>query len=69
MVLRPENERNPVHVIFLMGKYGPLKENQISKTELAAAVLAAKMDKVLNSLQLGLDTSVYCTDSESVLKC
>ncbi len=37
--------------------------------ELAAAVLATKVDKVLKSeLQLDLETSIFWTDSESVLK-
>ncbi len=68
--LRLVNERNAVHVSFLMGKsrVAPLKKI-IPRLELAAAVLATKVDKVLKSeLQLDLETSIFWTDSESVLK-
>ncbi len=48
---------------------GPLKKITIPRLELAAAVLATKVDKDLKSeLQLDLETSIFWTDGESVLK-
>lgn len=47
--LRLVNEENTVHVVFMTGKarVAPLKKMMIPRMELAAAVLATKVDKVL----------------------
>lgn len=69
--LRLTNYQDEVHVAFIMGKakVAPLKQTTIPRLELAAAVLAARMDRMLKTeLQIQLDDSVYWTDSQSVLK-
>lgn len=69
--LRLVNGENNVHVALVMGKgrVAPLKRMTIPRMELAAAMLATKMDKLLkSSLQLRLDRSVFWTDSQSVIK-
>ncbi len=60
-----------VHVVFVMGKtrVAPLKVMTIPRLKLAAAVLPAKVDRMLKEeLELVLDDSVFWTDSTSVLK-
>ncbi|XP_063072352.1 uncharacterized protein LOC134463029 isoform X1 [Engraulis encrasicolus] len=69
--LRLQNDQNNIHVALVMGKgrVAPLKRMTIPRMELAAAVLATKVDKMLtSSLQLQLDRSVFWTDSQSVIK-
>lgn len=69
--LRLVNEENTVHVAFMTGKarVAPLKKMTIPRMELAAAVLVTKVDKVLHSeLQLQLQSPMFWTDSQSVLK-
>lgn len=69
--VRLVNDHNIVHVTFVMGKgrVTPLKGMTIPRLELAAAVLAVKVDTLLrSSLQLHLDRSMFWTDSQSVLK-
>ena len=69
--LRLKNDKNTIHVSFMMGKarVAPLKRMTIPRMELAAAVLATKVDKVLRrELQLQLQSSMFWTDSQSVLK-
>lgn len=59
------------HVVFVMGKarVAPLKVVTIPRLELAAAVLAARIDRMLiKELQLNLSDSIFWTDSTSVLK-
>ena len=69
--LRLANTAGKVHIAFLMGKarVTPLKQMTIPRLELAAATLAAKMDRLLRAeLEIELEPSVFWTDSESVLK-
>ena len=69
--LRLKNDKNIIHVSFMMGKarVAPLKKMTIPRMELAAAVLATKVDKLLRrELQLQLESSMFWTDSQSVLK-
>ncbi|KAJ8364798.1 hypothetical protein SKAU_G00136290 [Synaphobranchus kaupii] len=59
------------HVAFVMGKarVAPLKVVTIPRLELATAVLAARIDRMLKrELELTLTDSVFWTDSTSVLK-
>lgn len=65
------NEKDQKCISFLMGKsrVAPLKQVTIPRMELTAAVIAVKMEKMLQQeLQLQLDDSVFWTDSVTVLK-
>nr|XP_061785759.1 uncharacterized protein LOC133576497 [Nerophis lumbriciformis] len=69
--LKMENTQKVVHVAFLFGKarVAPLKPVTIPRLELTAAVVAVRVDKMLQAeLQLPLEKSVFWTDSTSVLK-
>ncbi|KAI2644915.1 hypothetical protein H4Q32_024954 [Labeo rohita] len=66
-----ENERGEKHCTFLMGKsrVAPLKRVTIPRLELTAAVVAVKVDKMLQQeMQVPLQQSVFWTDSTTVLK-
>lgn len=69
--LRKTNQDNEVHVALVMAKtrVAPLKQVTIPRMELAAAVLAVRINKMLiTELQLPLTKPVFWTDSTSVLK-
>ncbi|XP_049329531.1 uncharacterized protein LOC125794101 [Astyanax mexicanus] len=69
--LRLVNSQEQVHVKFVMGKsrVAPLKLLTIPRLELAAAVLAVRIDRMLmDELKLDLEPSVFWTDSTTVLK-
>ena len=60
-----------VHVAFMLGKarVAPLKQTTIPHLELAAAVLAVRVDKMLRKeLHIKLNSWTFWTDSQSVLK-
>lgn len=60
-----------IHVTFILGKarVAPLKNVTIPRMELTAAVLAARVDRLLKAeLQLELENSIFWTDSTIVLK-
>lgn len=68
--LRLEDGDN-VHVSFLVGKarVAPLKQIIIPRLELTAAVLAVRVDAMLQKeLQWQLERSMFWTDSTTVLK-
>ena len=69
--LRMQNSKKMVHVAFLFGKarVAPLKPVTIPRLELTAAVVAVRVDKMLQTeLQLPLEKACFWTDSTSVLK-
>lgn len=62
------NEKNDVHVAFIMGKarVAPLKQMTIPRMELTAAVQAVRMDRMLSTeLQISLDKPVCRQQSMS----
>ncbi|KAL4008074.1 hypothetical protein ACER0C_001926 [Sarotherodon galilaeus] len=66
-----KNNLNQPHSAFIIGKarVTPLKPVTIPRLELTAAVVAAKMDRMVRAeLELELDESVFWTDSTSVIK-
>lgn len=69
--LRLTDTNGTIYIRFLMGKarVAPLKQTTIPRLELTAAVLAAKVDRMLKAeLQIPMEESVFWTDSTSVLK-
>ena len=69
--LRLKNTDNQLHVAFIFGKarVAPLKQVTIPRMELTAAVLAVRVDRMLQKeLQLPLQGSTFWTDSTTVLK-
>ena len=69
--LRLTNAQGGVHCAFLLGKsrVAPLKQMTIPRMELAAAVVAVNIDKMIRKeLQLNLQESTFWTDSTTVLK-
>ncbi|KAL3967647.1 phylloquinone omega-hydroxylase/docosahexaenoic acid omega-hydroxylase [Sarotherodon galilaeus] len=66
-----KNNLNQPHSAFIIGKarVTPLKPVTIPRLELTAAVVAAKMDRMVRAeLELELEESVFWTDSTSVIK-
>ncbi len=71
MGVLPQAVKQDVSVAFVMGKarVAPLKQTTIPRLELAAAVLAVCMDKMLKTeLDMNLDESVFWSDSMTVLQ-
>ncbi|XP_030214395.1 uncharacterized protein LOC115545409 isoform X1 [Gadus morhua] len=69
--LRLTNSEKEVCVAFVIGKarVAPLKHVTIPRLELAAAVVAVRLDKMLSKqLELNLSESVFWSDSMTVLK-
>ncbi|KAI4882679.1 hypothetical protein NFI96_029603, partial [Prochilodus magdalenae] len=69
--LLQKNKDNRIHCTLVMAKarVAPLKPITVPRMELAAATMAAHMDKTLRSeLQLQLKESVFWSDSTTVLK-
>ena len=65
------NIKGDIHNAFFTGKtwVAPLKQMTIPRIELAAAVVAVRIDKMLKEeLEIELLESVFWTDSTSVLK-
>ncbi|XP_023192317.1 uncharacterized protein LOC111609249 isoform X1 [Xiphophorus maculatus] len=65
-------EKNNIsHVTFILGKarVAPMKQTTIPRLELTAAVLAVRVNKLLQKeLQIQLEKPVFWTDSTTVLK-
>ena len=69
--LKLTSNSGQTHIAFVIGKarVAPLKVVTIPRLELAAAVLAARIDRMLKKeLEVNLTDSVFWTDSTSVLK-
>ncbi len=69
--LRFINKEGHIHTVLVMGKarVAPLKTITIPRLELAAAVLAVRIDRMLRQeLELPTQHSFFWTDSTSVLK-
>ena len=70
--LRLEDNNNQIHCAFVMGKarLAPLREISIPRLELTAAVISARLSKIIQEeLDLAVQGVYYWTDSMSVLKC
>ena len=68
--LRIINEKGDAHCSFLVGKsrLAPLKAITIPRTELSAAVVATRLDKMMRqALDMTIDESTFWTDSTCVL--
>ncbi|XP_020556881.2 uncharacterized protein LOC110014410 [Oryzias latipes] len=68
--IRLVNQNDHIHVAILLGKarVTPLKPITIPRLELTAAVLAVRLDAMLKTeLEISLESSVFWTDSTSVL--
>ncbi len=66
-----KNDKGDKHGSFLMAKsrVAPLKQITITRMELTAAVVAVKIDKMMQQeSRLNLEESVFWTDSMTVLK-
>ncbi len=64
------NELGDIHVAFVIGKarVAPLKVVTIPRLELSAAVVAARLKKMIRSeIDLSMDTTLFWTDSTTVL--
>lgn len=60
--LRLINCKDEGHIVFIMGKakVAPLKQTTIQRLELAAAVLAVRIDRMMKAeLQIQRDESVF----------
>lgn len=65
------NDQGRIHCSLLMGKsrVSPLKQNTVPRLELTAALVAVKVDKMLQEeMQIPLQQSIFWTDSMMVLK-
>ncbi len=68
--LRFVNELGDIHIAFVIGKarVAPLKVVTIPRLELSAAVVAARLEKMIRSeIDLSIDTTLLWTDSTTVL--
>ena len=68
--LRITNARGLIHCSFVIGKsrLSPLKHLTIPRLELSAAVVAARLDKIIRTeTDIQVDESVFWTDSTCVL--
>lgn len=68
--LRITNARGLIHCSFVIGKsrLSPLKHLTIPRLELSAAVVAARLDKIIRTeTDIHVDESVFWTDSTCVL--
>ena len=69
--LRTVSKEGDIHCSFLIGKsrLAPLKATTIPRLELSAAVVATRLDKVMQQeLDMKIERSVFWTDSTCVLK-
>ena len=69
--LRTVSKEGDIHCSFLIGKsrLSPLKATTIPRLELSAAVVATRLDKVMQQeLDMKIERSVFWTDSTCVLK-
>ena len=68
--LRFEDSKGDIHCSFVMAKsrVAPVKATTIPQLELAAAVVAARLDQMVRSeSEIRIDTSIFWTDSICVL--
>ncbi|TWW61447.1 hypothetical protein D4764_04G0000940 [Takifugu flavidus] len=66
-----ENDKGRIHCSLAMGKsrVSPLKQITVPRLELTAAVVAVKVDRMLQEeMQIPLQQSIFWTDSTTVLK-